>query len=188
LPKEILMGLMFIVGLVLTIFAFKIASSVTDCNTHSQNALRGLLVMGVMLMSISGTTLGINCDIGKSDKSVNGMIFVILMLIIGIITTALVSVIHKNCEDARKDTPVLLTLSVLIMVVSLGYLGYSIYNKHLSSDEKQMNHIDSKDLSSGPPRVFTPRPPSGPPPPPPPPGTKNAKSSFGGGDSSWSWY
>jgi cytochrome bd-type quinol oxidase subunit 2 len=130
LPKEILMGLMFIVGLVLTIFAFKIASDVTECNTHSQNALRGLLVMGVMLMSISGTTLGINCDVEKSEKKnhMNGMIFVILMLIIGIITTALVSVIHKNCEDARKDTPVLLTLSVLIMVVSLGYIGYTLYS------------------------------------------------------------
>jgi cytochrome bd-type quinol oxidase subunit 2 len=130
LPKEILMGLMFIVGLVLTIFAFKIASDVTECNTYSQNALRGLLVMGVMLMSISGTTLGINCDVEKSEKKnhMNGMIFVILMLIIGIITTALVSVIHKNCEDARKDTPVLLTLSVLIMVVSLGYIGYTLYS------------------------------------------------------------
>jgi hypothetical protein len=130
LPKEILMGLMFIVGLILTIFAFKIASDVTGCNANSQNALRGLLVMGVMLMSISATNLGMNCDTGKSDKSnhMNGMIFVILMLIIGIVTTALVSVIHKNCEDARKDTPILLTLSVLIMVVSLGYLGYSIYN------------------------------------------------------------
>jgi cytochrome bd-type quinol oxidase subunit 2 len=176
LPKEMLMGLMFIVGLVLTIFAFKIASDVTKCNTNTQNALRGLLVMGVMLMCITGTTLLINCNTEKSDKSVNGMIFVILMLLIGIITTALVSVIHKNCEDARKDTPTLLTMSVLIMVVSVGYLGYTVYNKHLSSDEKQMNNIDSKHLSSGPPRVFTPHPPPG---PPPSLGSENAKSSFG---------
>ena len=169
LPKEMLMGLMFVVGLLLTIFAFKIASDVTKCNIASQNALRGLLVMGVMLMSISGTTLGINCDTGKSDKTVNSMIFVILMLIIGIVTTALVSVIHKNCENARKDTPILLTMSVLIMIVSLGYLGYSVYNKHLSSDEKQMNRIDSNSRST----PFTPHPPSGPRPP--------ATSSFGFG-------
>ena len=136
LPREMLMGLMFIVGLVLTIFAFKIASDVTNCNTASQNALRGLLVMGVMLMSITGTTLGINCNTGKSDKSVNSMIFVILMLIIGIVTTALVSVIHKNCDNARKDTPILITLSVLIMVVSLGYLGYTVYNHHNLIDIK----------------------------------------------------
>jgi UDP-N-acetylmuramyl pentapeptide phosphotransferase/UDP-N-acetylglucosamine-1-phosphate transferase len=64
------------------------------------------------------------------------MIFVILMLIIGIITTALVSVIHKNCEVARKDTPILLTMSVLIMVVSGGYLGYSVYNHHISTGIK----------------------------------------------------
>lgn len=130
LPKEMLMGLMFIVGLVLTIFAFKIANDVNICKVPAaQNALRGLLVMGVMLMSITGTTLVINCNTGKSntEMSVNGMIFVILMLVIGIITTALVSVIHKNCEDARKDTPILLTMSVLIMVVSLGYLGYTGY-------------------------------------------------------------
>ena len=173
---------MFIVGLVLTIFAFKIASDVTGCNKASQNALRGLLVMGVMLMSITGTILGINCDTGKSDKSVNGMIFVIVMLIIGIITTALVSVIHKNCEDARKDTPVLLTMSVLIMVASLGYLGYSVYNKHLSSDEKQLNAIDSNSTptphppSGPPPRLFTPHPPSG---PDPRVLAENLKSSFG---------
>lgn len=176
LPKEMLMGLMFIVGLVLTIFAFKIASDVTICNVAAQNALRGLLVMGVMLMSITATTVGINCDTGKSDKSLNGMIFVILMLIIGIVTTALVSVIHKNCEDARKDTPILLTLSVLIMVVSLGYLGYSVYYKHLSSDEKQMNNSDSKHV----PRTFTPHPPSGPRPftPHPPSGLPPSTSSF----------
>ena len=132
LQKEMLMGLMFIVGLVLTIFAFKMSNDVTTCNVNAQNALRGLLVMGVMLMSITGTTLGINCDTGKSDKTVNGMIFVILMLVIGIVTTALVSVIHKNCEDARKDTPILLTMSVLIMVVSLGYLGYTGYTVYNS--------------------------------------------------------
>jgi hypothetical protein len=138
LPKEMLMGLMFIVGLVLTIFAFKIANDVTGCNTNAQNALRGLLVMGVMLMSITGTALGINCNTEKSDTetSVNGMIFVVLMLLIGIITTALVSVIHKNCEDARKDTPILLSMSVLIMVVSGGYLGYTGYNHHISTNIK----------------------------------------------------
>jgi cytochrome bd-type quinol oxidase subunit 2 len=138
LPKEMLMGLMFIVGLVLTIFAFKIANDVTGCNTNTQNALRGLLVMGVMLMCITGTTLLINCNTEKSDTetSVNGMIFVVLMFLIGIITTALVSVIHKNCEDARKDTPTLLTMSVLIMVVSGGYLGYTGYNHHISTNIK----------------------------------------------------
>ena len=178
LPKEMLMGLMFIVGLVLTIYSFKIASDVTSCNIASQNALRGLLVMGVMLMSITATILGINCDTGKSDKSVNGMIFVILMLIIGIITTALVSVIHKNCEDARKDTPILLTMSVLIMVVSLGYLGYSVYNKHKSSSNSEHPHdlLTPHPPSGPPPRLFTPHPPSG---PPPSLVAENAKSSFG---------
>jgi len=32
LPTELLMGLMFIVGLVLAIFAFKIASDVDNCD------------------------------------------------------------------------------------------------------------------------------------------------------------
>ena len=130
LPKEMFMGLMMIVGLVLTIYAFKISSDVVDCNISAQNAVRGLLVIGVSLMSISGTTLGINCPAKDDDKHMNGMIFIIFMFLIGIVTTALVSVIHKNCEAARKDTPVLLTLSVLIMAVSGGYLGYTVYNKH----------------------------------------------------------
>jgi len=56
------------------------------------------------------------------------MLLGILMFLIGIVTTALTSVIHKNCEKSRKDTPVLLTLSVLIMIVSGGYLGYTLYN------------------------------------------------------------
>lgn len=128
LPKEIFMGLMMIVGLILTIYAFKIASDVVDCDISAQNAVRGLLVMGVTLMCISGTTLVINCPSkGDKDNHMNGMIFVILMLVIGIVTTALASVIHKKCEESRKDTPILLTLSVLIMVVSGGYLGYTLY-------------------------------------------------------------
>ncbi len=79
---------MFIVGLVLRIFAFKIARKEYKC----QNALTGLIVIRV--------TLGINRDTGKSNKSVNGMIFVF------------VSVIH---QDSRKDTPIFLTMSVLMI-------------------------------------------------------------------------
>jgi uncharacterized membrane protein YedE/YeeE len=132
LSTDMFMGLMFIVGLVLTIFALKIASNVNNCDSSTQNAVRGLLVMGVMLMSITGTTLGINCPTRSKSHTLGGvtssMAFIVLMLIIGIITTALVSVIHKNCEDARKDTPILLIMSVLIIVVSGGYLGYTVYS------------------------------------------------------------
>jgi len=71
------------------------------------------------------------------------------MFLIGIVTTALTSVIHKNCEKSRKDTPVLLTLSVLIMIVSGGYLGYTLYNKHLSSDEKKVNKLSQSSFGGG---------------------------------------
>jgi hypothetical protein len=126
LSMGMFMGLMFIVGLVLTIYAFKIAPKVKNCSSKSQNAARGLLVMGVMMLCVSATYMVCGC--GRSlGKGTLGTSFVVFMLIVGIITIALSSIIHKECGAAKSDTPALITLSVLMTVLSGGYLVFKGY-------------------------------------------------------------
>lgn len=128
LSTEMFMGSMFIVGLVLTIYAFKIAPATKNCSITAQNAVRGLIVMGVMLMSITGTFMICGCGVAKLKHETIGMGFTILMLLIGIIVMVLSSIIHEDCNAAKKDTPLLISLSVLVTIASGGYLVYKGYN------------------------------------------------------------
>ena len=125
LSMKMFMRLMFIIGLVLTIYAFKISPTVVKkCNSSkTQNAVHGLLVMGVMILSISATYMVCGCGI-ELDQGTVGLFFIILMLVVGIITIVLTSIIHSTCKDAMHDTAVLLTVSVLMTVMSGGYLVY----------------------------------------------------------------
>jgi hypothetical protein len=126
LSMKMFMGLMFIVGLVLTIYAFKIAPAVKNCDSKTQNAARGILVMGVMMLSVSTTYMVCGCGM-KVHQGTLGMTFVFFMLAVGIVTITLTSIIHSACKDARKDTPILLTFSALTTVVSASYLVYKFY-------------------------------------------------------------
>jgi hypothetical protein len=141
------MGCMLIIGLLMTIFAFKIGNDVTTCSVKAQNALRGLLVMGVGLMSISSTSLLCGCTANMAHPS-TGTFFIGLMAAIGIITMTLTSIIHSECIPARADTPIILTLSVLATVLSVGYLGYKVYNyvEHGKSGHKS-NSIEMATLA-----------------------------------------
>lgn len=125
---EMFMGAMFIVGLVLTVYSFKIAPDTKDCSSKTQNAVRGLLVMGVMLMSVTLTYMVCGCGVSNLTHGTIGMGFVLLMLAIGIIVIVLSSIIHAGCSDAKKDTPVLIALSVIVTVMSGSYLVYKGYN------------------------------------------------------------
>jgi hypothetical protein len=128
LSMKMFMVLLLIVGLILTIYSFAIAPDVTNCSANAQNAVRGLLVMGVALFSITGTVLAFRCHSSNSGlEPIIGMTFIVLLLLISSTTIGLVSVIHKECEAARSKTPVLLGLSILVTVVTAGYLGYEGY-------------------------------------------------------------
>jgi len=139
ISMEMFMILMFFVGLILTIYAFKIGPIVNNskpfCPVSTQNAVRGLLVMGVMILSVSGTYMvcGFGGDGNRIDQGIIGMSFVSLMLAIGIIVIVLTSTIHSACPDARKNTPVLMTLAVLTAVASGSYLSYRGYNQLISN-------------------------------------------------------
>jgi hypothetical protein len=121
------MGMMMLIGLVITIFAFKIAKDVTNCSDKAQNALRGLLVMGVALLCVSSTSLVCGCTKDLSHPAI-GKSFTALMVVIGIITITLTSIISSECTPAKGDLSIILILSVIVTVVSAGYLGYEFYN------------------------------------------------------------
>ena len=143
------------IGLSLTVCSFILASDVVDCSINSQNAVRGLLTMGVALFCISITMLVCGCG-SNFDKNgtILGNVFPVFVFLIGVITLGLVITIHNDCEKARKMTPVLITLSVLIALGSGGYLGVKVYNKVKNPDTQkgpvkiELTSPDSRDGSS----------------------------------------
>lgn len=138
------------IGLSLTVCSFILASDVVDCSINSQNAVRGLLTMGVALFCISTTMLLCKCG-SNFDKhgTILGNVFPAFVFLIGVITLGLVITIHNDCEKARKMTPVLITLSVLIALGSGGYLGVKVYNKVKNPDaQKGTNEEGGNELAS----------------------------------------
>jgi len=138
---NIFLGILLIIGLALTVCSFILSSYVVDCSIHAQNAVRGLLTMGVGLFSISATMLACKCGVNfDRDGSILSNVFPVFILVIGITILGLVVTIHKECEKARKFTPILITLSVFIALGSGGYLGLKIYNK-VKKPETQIGPI-----------------------------------------------
>jgi uncharacterized membrane protein len=120
------MGVMFIVGVILTLYGFKLANAVKNCTQDSvQNSVRGLLIMGTILVTVAATYMVCGCGTQSVSQNVLGMRFVVLMIIIGLCVIGLASTIHAGCPDAQKDTPALITIAVLTVLVSGGYLGYT---------------------------------------------------------------
>ena len=143
---NIFLGILLIIGLALTVCSFILSSYVVDCSIHAQNAVRGLLTMGVGLFSISATMLACKCGVNfDRDGSILGTVFPVIVFLIGVITFGLVITIHKECEKARKMTPALITLSFFIAFGAGGYLGLKIYNK-VKKPETQIGPI-SQDSS-----------------------------------------
>ena len=79
--------------------------------------------------------LACNCA-AKFDESgsILNTIFPVVILGIGAATIGLVVTIHKECENARRITPVLITISALTTFGSIGYLGMKIYEKVKKTD------------------------------------------------------
>jgi cytochrome bd-type quinol oxidase subunit 2 len=144
---NLFLGVLLFIGLVLTVCSFILATSVADCSIHAQNAVRGLLTMGVGLFCISATMLLCKCGANfDKDGSILGNVFPVFIMLIGGITIGLVSTIHKECEKARKMTPALITLSVFITLGSGGYLGLKIYNN--VKNQTQLGLVESQSYGS----------------------------------------
>lgn len=127
---NIFLGILLITGLTLTVCSFILASYVANCSIHAQNAVRGLLTMGVGLFSISATMLACKCGTNfDRDGTILSNVFPVFIFAIGITILGLVVTIHKECEKARKFTPALITLSVFITLGAATYIGLKIYNK-----------------------------------------------------------
>lgn len=133
ISMKIFMGLMFLVGLVLTVYAFRIAPFVKDCNSKAQNAARGLLVLGIMMISVAATYMVCGCGMEVEHSSL-GMFFIVFMLLVSIVTMVLTSIIHGSCNKAKDNTSSLIVLSVLLTVMTGGYL---IYNGYLMMNNSQ---------------------------------------------------
>ena len=137
--------LMFIIGIIITVYAFKISNDVTTCSANSQSSVRGLLVMGVALVSICATTLICGCSSNKTHPLL-GTAFVGLMFIIALTTTILTYNIQTDCQAAKNDTSVIFTLSIIGTVLSGGYLGIQFYN-YKETDGKSSKSTELKSLS-----------------------------------------
>ena len=126
----VFMALIFIIGLVITIFSFRIAGTLVDCSINSQNALRGLIVMGTALICIPITILAFHCQLKlpSGKESMMSNVFIVLLLLINIAIIGLASVIHKDCEASRSHTSILIFLSVFATFACASYLGYEGYS------------------------------------------------------------
>jgi hypothetical protein len=123
---KMFMGLLFIFGLFLTIYFFKIDQAVEMCSDKTRKASRGLLVMGIIMLSVSSTFMVCGC--GMLQDSSLGIYFVLTMLILGITTVVLSSIINSECDDTSSDTTVITTIGILIIIASGGYLSFKGYN------------------------------------------------------------
>jgi hypothetical protein len=129
IEATIFMLIIFLIGLTITVYSYKIAGTVVDCSINAQNAVRGLLVMGTALICIPITILAFNCPLPlESGKdSIMSNVFILLLLLINSSIIGLSSVIHNECEASREYTKILIPLSVLATSFSLGYLVYEVY-------------------------------------------------------------
>lgn len=146
LSMEMFMAFMFIVGLVICVYAFKTSPLTKDCSLNVQNAARGLLVLGVIIVTMSTTYMICGCGAAKmlSESSI-GTVFVSLMLVIGIIVVALTSIIRDGCSETKHTIQPIMGIGVLMLLFSLftlGYQGYTGYQK-LSGSKNRANMMSA---------------------------------------------
>jgi heme/copper-type cytochrome/quinol oxidase subunit 2 len=142
LSTEMFMILVLVIGIILSIYAFKIDSSIaTECeNEDKSKALtrssRGLIVLSISMVSSAVTYLLGGCS-SASSSNVIGIIFLSLMIGLGIVVTVLSSIIHVKCDEAdkdktnhvKKDATTLIVLGVLSTLMSSAYMFYQLKDK-----------------------------------------------------------
>ncbi len=125
-----LFGVMFIVGVLFSIYALSEAPKTKDCPIAAQNAMRGILVMGVAMTCISFTALMCKCGANEASHGM-GTLFLIGMICLSITTLVLVSIIMGNCKNASHGmTTTMLVLAIIAVLVSGGYGGDLIYEEY----------------------------------------------------------
>ena len=125
-----LFGVMFVVGILFSIYALTEAPNTKDCPVAAQNAMRGILVMGVAMTCISFTALMCKCGANHASHGL-GSLFLIGMICLSITTLVLISIIVGTCKDASHGmTITMLILAIIAVLVSAGYgIVLLIYGK-----------------------------------------------------------
>lgn len=133
---QMFMGINLILGLVLTVFAFKLSASTKTCNNEKvTNSVKGLMVIGVVLITQASTMLACGC--GKTSTGIFGIklayLFSILSLALGVAIITLSAIIKNGMSDSCKatssDTGVLIALGSIMSALSVGFLGYKLFQK-----------------------------------------------------------
>lgn len=134
---RLFMGINLILGLVLTVFAIKLSASTKTCNDEKvTNAVKGLLVVGTILITLSATML--TCGCAKAITGVFGIklsyLFSVLSLALGITIITLSAIVKKGanadtCKASSSDTGVLLALGSIMSALSVGFLGMKLFQK-----------------------------------------------------------
>lgn len=136
---RLFMAIMFIIGLLITIYAFKLTPEVDDCSDNSKNATRGLLIMGVAMICISATAFACGCV--KASHPSHSIIFISLIFIISAITTILTSMIKIECAKTYQDVNTLLVMSIISSSLSGSYLSYNLY-EYINDTKKSSPGIE----------------------------------------------
>lgn len=132
MTMPIFMGIMLFIGIFITIYAFNISNDTDKCPSTSaaKNAARILIALGMTMIAMSGTYLLCGCSsIGKCiDQENIGLMFVVMLLLIGVFVIVLVYIVQGGCDETKHSGSMLLILSYMASVLSVLYLGYRMYN------------------------------------------------------------
>lgn len=109
LPYFIIFTLLFGIGLI--VLSFVLEPFVKVSSERSQNALKCIQILGIVILCISGAKL----VSGNDNKNVS---LCLSMLVLGIAVTTLTTIIHIDCDDAKKYTPYVLAASVVLILSS----------------------------------------------------------------------
>ena len=132
MTMPVFMGLMVVIGLFITVFAFRLAKDADKCspNAHStKRAARILISLGVFMIAMPSTYLLCGCtNVGNFLHKDNlNLMFVMILLFLGIFVNILVNTVRKGCKETSNSGTMLLSLSSVVIVISLLYFTYRLY-------------------------------------------------------------
>lgn len=128
LDMQMFTGLNFVLGLVITVFAIKLSHATKTCTDEKvTNSVKGLLVVGVILITSTATSFACGC--GRSSAPVGNLGYIAsgLNFALGVAIITMASLVHNKCGTTKSDTGILIALGSILLVLALGYLGMKGY-------------------------------------------------------------
>lgn len=130
LDMQMLTGINFVLGIVITVFAMKLSNATKTCTIEKvTNSVKGLLVVGVVLVTSSATSLACGCAKTDLFSGKVGYLASALNLVLGVTIVTLASIVHGKCEATKSDTSILIALGSIMLALSVGYIGYKTFRK-----------------------------------------------------------